>query len=167
MLSFFPQKTNPLPKARHGHSAGGFTITEVLVASLVLLISYIALTQSFVVMNRRAAASRLRTNARVIVERNIAQALAVPFTSTVIPAILATTSSSGLTYDDDGNGDNQVNLMVQDSSGTVQLKAVLTRIVTAVSNPENTDIRRVTFRVNYSYRMKDYIFEMTTVRSRT
>ena len=55
MLSLCSQKSDSSAKARHRHSAGGFTITEVLVASLVLLISYIALTQSFVVMNRRAA----------------------------------------------------------------------------------------------------------------
>ncbi len=167
MLSLRSRKSNPPWGCRQRRSTGAFTITEVLVASMVLLISYIALTQSFVVMNRRAAASRLLTNARVIVERNIAQALSVPFTTTAQPAILATTVAAGVTYDDDGNGDNQVNLMVQDSSGTVQIKAVLTRIVTAVANPENADLRRVTFRVAYAYRTKNYTFEMTTVRART
>ena len=167
MLSLLSHSSDPLRTGRRRQTAGGFTITEVMVASLVLLISYIALTQSFVVMNGRAAASRLSTNARVVVERNIAQALSVPFTATVIPGILATTSGTGATYDDDGNGDNQVNLMVQDSSGAVQIKGVLTRIVTAVANPESADLRRVTFRVAYTYRTKNYTYEMTTVRART
>ena len=167
MLSLRARKSNPPWGCRQRRSTGAFTITEVLVASMVLLISYIALTQSFVVMNRRAAASRLLTNARVIVERNIAQALSVPFTTTAQPAILATTVAAGVTYDDDGNGDNQVNLMVQDSSGTVQIKAVLTRIVTVVANPESADLRRVTFRVAYIYGAKNYTYEMTTVRART
>ena len=167
MLTLRSLKSNLPWGSRHRHSAGAFTITEVLVASLVLLISYIALTQSFTVMNRRAAVSRLTTNARVIVERNIAQALSVPFSASVQPAILAPTSASGTAYDDDGNGDGQVNLMVQDSSGAVQIKAVLTRIVTAVANPEGADLRRVTFRVAYTYRTRNYSYQMTTLRTRT
>ena len=144
----------------------GFTIMEVMVAAVVMVISYTVVTQSFLLANRKAASSRLRTNARVIVERNINKALSVPFTSTVQPSILATTAGD-VVFDDDGNGDGLVNLMVQDASGTIQMKAVLKRNVAAVLNPENADIRRITFSVTYTYRNHDYSYEMTTLRART
>lgn len=49
----------------------------------------------------------------------------------------------------------------------MQIKAVLTRILTAVANPENAVVRRVTFRVAYTYRTRNYTHQMTTLRTRT
>ena len=83
-----------------------------------------------------------------------------------MPAILTITGSGGVVYDDDGNGDNLVNLMVQDSGGPTLINGTLTRTVTAVSNPENADIRRVTFHLDYTFRGRAFSYEMTTLRTR-
>jgi type II secretory pathway pseudopilin PulG len=144
----------------------GFTLVEMLIAAGVLFTVAIASTQALVISNRWAAATRMKTNARAVVQRNIDQALAVPFSSAQIPPILATTSSTGEVYDDDGNGDNKVDVVVQDSGGTVVVPGTLTRIVTAVANGENADIRRVTFRVAYLFRGRPYTYEMETLRTR-
>jgi prepilin-type N-terminal cleavage/methylation domain-containing protein len=153
---------------RHSKSRGvaGFTLVEMLIAAGILCMVAIASTQAMVVSNRWAAATRMRTNARAVVQRNIDQALAVPFSSTQVPTILAITSSTGAVYEDDGNGDNKVDVVVQDSSGSVLVQGMLTRIVTAVANSENADIRRVTFRVAYLFRGRPYTYEMETLRTR-
>src|SRR5262245_24086645 len=95
---------------RQGRRAAGMAIVEMLIAmgimAFVLLSSITGLLNS----NRQAAAYRAMTAARVIVERNIETALATTWNATTTPAILATTSTSGLVYDDDGGNDNQVNI---------------------------------------------------------
>lgn len=153
---------------RHPYSRGvaGFTLVEMLIAAGILCMVAIASTQAMIISNRWAAATRMKTNARAVVQRNIDQALAVPFSSTQVPAILATTASTGAVYDDDGNGDNKVDVVVQDSGGTAVVPGTLTRIVTAVANSENADIRRVTFRVAYIFRGRPHTYEMETLRSR-
>ena len=161
--------SNALPSrlAMRRKGQRGFTIAEVIISAIVIAVVYISATQTVMLANRRSAAARLRTNARVIVERNIDQALAAPFgTATSVPAILGTTSPAGVTYDDDGNGDNKVNLMVQDTGGPTLIDGTLTRIVTAVANPEGADIRRVTFHLDYMFRGRAYTYEMTTLRTR-
>jgi prepilin-type N-terminal cleavage/methylation domain-containing protein len=144
----------------------GFTLVEMLIAAGVLCMVAIASTQAMVISNQWAASTRMRTNARAVVQRNIDQALAVPFTSSQVPALLGITSSAGEVYDDDGNGDSKVDVVVQDSSGSVLVQGMLTRIVTSVNNSENADIRRVTFRVAYIFRGKPHTYEMETLRTR-
>ena len=147
-------------------NVSAFTLMEVVVAATLLAIICVAATQAIAITNRRAASSRLMMTARTVVERNIARALNSPFTVSQVPPMLATTAASGVTFDDDGNGDNLVNLMVQDSGGPTIITATLTRIVTAVSNAENADIRQVTFRIDYTFRGRPYSYQMSTVRAR-
>lgn len=132
------------------------------VLALVLMSSITGLLNS----NRQAAAYRAMTAARVIVERNIETALATTWNATSTPAILATTTTSGAVYDDDGGNDNKVNIMVQNSSSSnVLLKGTLTRIVTDEPNPRSAPLKRVTFRINYTFRGRAYSTEMTTLRA--
>ncbi len=42
---------------------------------------------------------------------------------------------------------------------------VMTRTVTAVANPDNADIRQVTFRLDYTYQKRPQTISMTTMRS--
>jgi len=144
-------------------SPRGFTLVQVMVACAIIVIVGLASIQALVLMNRKAAVMRTMTNARAVVQRNIDTALTVPFTATLTPAILAMTPGS--VYDDDGGGDNLVNIALQRSGTTAWIKGTLTRTVTAESNPESVDIRRVTFSVSYSYRGRPYSFSMTTLRT--
>lgn len=153
-------------RRRKNRGVAGFTLIEMLIAAGVLTTVAIASTQAMIISNRWAAANRMRTNARAVVQRNIDQALAVPFASTDVPAILGITSATGAIYDDDGNGDNKVDVVVQDSGGSVIVPGTLTRIVTAVANSENADIRRITFRVAYIFRGRPYSYEIETLRTR-
>lgn len=132
----------------------------------IMVTAYMIASQSLLFMNRAAALSRLRTNARIVVERNILQALSIPYTGTTAPGILAITSTTGDVVDDDGGGDGLIDVMTQDSTGPVLVRGTLTRIVSAVANPYSTDIRRVTFRLDYRYGGKDYNYEITTIRAR-
>jgi hypothetical protein len=108
---------------------------------------------------------RTLTCARAVVQRNIDTAMGVPFTSALQPTILAITSASGAVYDDDGGGDNLVNIALMRDGTTGWLKGTLTRTVVAEANAEGADIRRITFSVSYIYRGRPYSFAMTTLRT--
>jgi hypothetical protein len=119
---------------------------------------------SLIQLNKKAVAVRTLNNARAVVQRNIDNALGVPFSITVQPAILGITTASGAVYDDDGGGDNLVNIVIPRSTGAV-VKGTLTRIVLAEANADGADIRRITFRVDYTLRSRPYTFSMTTLRA--
>ena len=150
---------------RHRGEAAGFTLVQVMVATAIIVIVGLASVQALVLMNRKAATMRVMNNARAVVQRNIDTAMGVPFTSTSTPAILATTTSSGSVYDDDGGSDNLVNIALFRAGTTAWLKGTLTRTVVAESNADNADIRRVTFSLSYVYRGKTYSFAMSTLRT--
>ena len=122
--------------------------------------------RALIEMNRNAAAMRTLAQARAIVQRNIDSVLGVPFDASNSPAVLATTTASGSVYDDDGGGDNLVNISVGRTGIGAVVRGTLTRIVTAQANPDNADIRRVTFRLTYTFGPRPYSFEMTTIRAR-
>lgn len=143
----------------------GFTLVQVMVASAIIVIVGLASVQALVLMNRKAAVMRTLDNARAVVQRNIDTAMGVPYTATVEPPILALTSTSGAIYDDDGGGDNLVNVALLRSGTAAWVKGTLTRTVTAEPNPEGAVIRRVTFRVSYSYRGRPYSYAMTSLRT--
>ncbi len=172
MLLSFSQKQSTSPPTHRASlrklapRLRAFTIIEAVVAMGIVAIAYGMTTQGLLFMNRAAAFSRLRTSARIIVERNILTALSIPYSGAIAPAILALTSASGTVYDDDGGGDNLVDLMVQDTGGPVLVWGTLTRIVTAITNTADADIRRVTFRLDYTYARRNFSYEITTIRSR-
>ena len=143
----------------------GFSIVQVMVAMGVIVICGIAGVQALVHVNQKAAAMRMLTNARAVVQRNIDTALCVPFSSTIQPAILALTSAGGAVYDDDGGGDNLVNIALTRSGTDATVRGTLTRIVLAEANADSADIRRVTFRLDYVFRRHAYSYEMTTLRT--
>lgn len=149
------------------HAAHGFTLVEALVACVLLGVTCITTTQSLNVSNNRAAVARLRVNAQAVAQRNLTAALNAPFSATQVPAVLGLTGTAGAVYDDDNNGDGKVNLVVQDNGGPSVITGVLTRTVRSIANSEGADIRRVTFRVDYSYRGRTYSYEVQTVRTRT
>ena len=158
-------KLHSLRPSRRSCVAGS-ALVEAVVASVVLAIVFLGSVEALIMANGNAAKSRLTTNARVIVQRNIDQASGVPFTSASVPAILALTPSEGVVYDEDGNGDGLANVVVQSAGGSTVVSGVLTRTVVAVLNPEGADIRKITFSLKYTYsKFPEVTTEMTTVRA--
>ncbi len=105
------------------------------------------------------------TNVREIVQRNIETAVGVPFSTGSVPAILATTSSSGQVWDEGIAGNNPVTIYTS-HDGTMKVSGTLTRIVTAETNVPNADIRRVTFRLSYTLYGRNLAYELTTIRAK-
>src|SRR6185369_7820744 len=105
--------TLPASFRRLRKGRAGVMLVEVLVAAGILALVLMSSITGLLSANRQAAAYRALTAARVVVERNIENTLAVSFDSANTPAILQLTSASGVVYDDDGGGDNKVNLLVQ------------------------------------------------------
>ncbi len=147
-------------------SCKGILLIELMVSLGLIGLVVTGAIVGLLTSNRMAAVNRAMTGARMVVERNIETALNAPYTATVLPAILQTTTTTGVTWDDDGGGDNLVNILVQDSAGTNNfLKGTLTRIVTVEANPQNAPIRRITFRVSFIVRGNTHTSEMTTLRA--
>jgi len=145
---------------------GGFGLTEQVVAMGILAIVIAGAIAGLLQANRQATIYRAQTAARAVVERNIETALNVTYDSVTTPAILAITAATGSVYDDEGDGDNLVDIVVQDSAGTNKMiKGTLTRIVLAEGNPQGAPIRRVTFSLTYALRGKSYTTSMTTLRA--
>jgi len=136
-----------------------------MIATAIIVIVGLASVQALVLMNRKAATMRTLNNARAVVQRNIDTAMGVPFTSALPPPILAITPATGAVYDDDGGGDNLVNVALLRDGATAFIKGTLTRFVIAESNADGADIRRVTFSLSYTYRGRPYSYAMTTLRT--
>ena len=142
----------------------GFSVVQAVVAMGVISIAGAAGMMALVQLNNKAAAMRTLNNARAIVQRNIDTALAVSFSATQQPTILGITATAGVVHDDDGGGDNLVTIVTPKTAGGLTLKGTLTRIVTAQANSDTADIRRVTFRIDYTVRGRPYSYAMTTLR---
>lgn len=151
-----------LPALRR--NAGGFTVIQAVVAMGIIAVAGAAGMMALVQLNNKAAAMRTLNNARAVVQRNIDTALGVPFSALQQPAILAVTSATGAVYDDDGGGDNLVTIITPKTAAGTTLRGTLTRIVTAQANADGADIRRVTFRIDYTVKNRAYNFSMTTLR---
>jgi hypothetical protein len=152
----------------------GIALTEVLIAAILIGMVAVGSIQAMNLLNRNAAATRMLTNARAIVQRNIDTALSVTFTSDAsspVPAILALTPPAGSTWDDDAGNANVVDVALQGSAGTRLVQGTLTRIVTAVDPADAADafdkpvIRKITFTLDYTYRGKPFSYSLTTMRS--
>jgi hypothetical protein len=150
---------------QRARSCAGILLMEAMVAVAILGLVAVGATHALLTANRLAASSRVWTSARAVVQRNLDTALTITFTQTSVPPILAFTSGAGEVWDDDGGSDNTVQIAVQDGPGLVVASGVLTRTVTAVANPDNADIRRVTFRLDYQYRGRPVSLAMSTMRS--
>lgn len=142
----------------------GFSIVQAVIAMGIISIAGAAGIMALVQLNNKAAAMRTLNNARAVVQRNIDTALAVSFSATLQPAILAVTSTTGSVYDDDGGGDNLVTIVTPKNAGGLTLKGTLTRIVTAQTNLDSADIRRITFRIDYTVKGRPFSYAITTLR---
>ncbi|MCE9610729.1 MAG: hypothetical protein K8R23_11095 [Chthoniobacter sp.] len=152
-------------KTRRELRTSGFALIEVMMGAVLIGLIAVGSVQGLGRMNRNAASNRVITNARAIVQRNIDNALSVTATASSVPAILAITSASGVVYDDDAGAANIVSVVLQGSSTVQLVQGTLTRIVTAVSNPDSADIRQITFRIDYVYQGRAYSYSLTSMRA--
>ena len=142
---------------------------EVIVAIALLTLIVVSSTQALVQANRQSAGARTMTAARGIVQRNIDTALTVAWNFSFEPTILSPTPPSGLRYDDDAppasNTDNVVQIAIMEDGATSTVPGTLWRTVTDVPNPEGAIVRKVTFRLDYSYLSRLYSVQMVTERA--
>jgi hypothetical protein len=150
--------------AKGSLSESGMTIVEIAIGAALLALVATGAFASLIVLNRNAVKTRIMTNAKEIVQRNIETAVGLPFTAASIPPILATTSTSGAVWDDDGGGDNLETIYVS-RDGTQKMTGTLLRTVQSEPNAVNADLRRVTFHLDYSIFGKSASYEMTTIRA--
>ena len=142
----------------------GFTLVELMVSTAVILIVGIAGVQAIAMMNSKAAAMRIFNNARAAVQRNIDTAMGVPYTTTSVPAILATTPATGTVYVDAGSG-NLENVVLMSNGTTPLITGTMTRTVVAQANSENQALLSITFSLAYTFRKHNYTYSMTTLRA--
>jgi type II secretory pathway pseudopilin PulG len=147
-------------------SRRGLALVEAMVACAIIAFTFAGVMYSMTIVNRRAILSRIQTNARAVVQRNIDRALSEKFTIQISPSILATTTTSGSTWDDDGGGDNKVSVVTENSTGTIVIPGTLTRTVTSITNTAGAELRQVTFSLAYSWRGNNYTYKASTTRSR-
>jgi hypothetical protein len=143
-----------------------FMLAESMIAAGILALIIVLSSEALLTANRLAAASRILTGARAIVQRNIDNALTTTFTQALTPAILATTTATGSPWSDDGEANGVVQIAVQDQGTTLIASGVLTRTVVALSNSDNAVVLQVTFSLTYKYRGRTDTIAMTTIRSR-
>ena len=165
-LADAPQTPLRPGKLQRLRRCAGILLIEGMVAAGVLAVVIVGASQALLIANRMAAASRVLTAARSVVQRNIDTALTTTFTQASTPAILATTTATGQVWDDDGGGDNTVQISVQDNNSLVVATGVLTRTVLALTNADNAVVLQVTFSLTYTYRGRTDTIAMTTIRSR-
>lgn len=153
----------------------GFSLMELIVATLLITLAAISSTRAMLSATRIAARNRVLTAARTIVQRNLDNALSLRWDRTTVPGVLAVTAAGGEAWDDDTEGGTgQVAVVIEDEgpgmTQTVPVPGVLTRIVEDLKtqttiNPENAEIRRITFRLNFTYRNQPFVVQMSAMRA--
>ena len=164
MLFHIDPNSKSLPR-----ETAGVALVEVIVALSLLTLVVVSSTQALMQANRESAVMRTMTAARGIVQRNIDTALAVGWTSSLEPAILALTAPTGALYDDDAPpqsaADSIVQIAVMENGTTASVPGSLWRTVTDEPNPDGAVIRKVTFRLDYTYLSRPYSVQMVTERA--
>ena len=144
-------------------------LVEIIVAMSLLTLVVVSSTQAFIQANRESAIMRLMTAARGILQRNIDTALTVGWTSSLEPPILALTPPTGTLYDDDAppqsSTDNVVQIAVMEDGTTSTVPGSLFRTVVNEPNPDGATIRKITFRLDYTYLSHSYSIQMVTERA--
>ncbi|HEY2614502.1 MAG TPA: hypothetical protein VGI42_02235 [Chthoniobacterales bacterium] len=146
------------------HHERGLTIIETAVGAALLGLVTASAIATLIILNKNAVSTRITTNAKEILQRNIEAAAGSPFTTNNVPPILATTGPNGAVWDDDGGGDNYVTIY-SSRDGTMKMFGSLIRTVQTEANAVNADIRRVTFHLDYSLYGRPMSYEMTTIRA--
>lgn len=166
---------------RGGAARAAFTMVEVVATMMLAVVLGVVVTGGFLMSQRMAAANRIRTQARVILQRNIDLALSLPFTSVNIPACLALTPESGdpdqdppkVPFNDPSlpappSGREGEVPLLRHPDGSVSVAGTLLRTVQLQTdpNPAGAVIHRVTFTLSYDYLGRSQEISLTTLRAR-
>ena len=143
----------------------GLTFVEIAVSLALIGLVFATVLGTLIILNRNATSTRLMTNAREVVQRNIETAVGVPFTTSNVPSILAITPDTGTNWDEGIPGNDPVTIYTS-RDGTLKITGTLLRIVTAEANSLSADIRRVTFRLTYTLYGRNLSYELTTIRAK-
>lgn len=157
------------PKTQ-GAAQSGFSLIEVCMAVATIILLGAAVLQALLQCMSYAASSRLMTNARAIVHRNVDAAAGVAFPSVTNTPTLLVPTGSWTVCEDDGvtvQGSTVENIQLSGSNGTVLVSGTLSRLVTQENVPESSDaeVYRITFKVDYTFLSKNFSYSETTLRS--
>lgn len=151
----------------------GVAMMEVVMAMALILVVAVSVTQLFMVATKMAASNRVLTAARIVVQRNLDNALSVRWDADTTPAILVTTTATGAVYDDDGDnlngeGTNKIALLISktpSNTSYAMIPATMIRTVTTVANAQSATILKIKFTLTYTYQNRTQVIEMSTMRA--
>jgi type II secretory pathway pseudopilin PulG len=138
---------------------GGFTIPEVVVAAIILLLLAESVFICFSVANRRASATRVDILAAAIVRERIDRALTEPWTVATSPPAILATNAPGTDLNGDGAGDGSLYesnlpiLIARDSKTGNTNKAIISGNLYRQASMVDTNISmiRVSFLLEYEH----------------
>jgi prepilin-type N-terminal cleavage/methylation domain-containing protein len=146
-------------------SQRGFTLAEVVATTAAVAILGATTMIGLLNAQKHAAATRVMNSARVVVQRNIDTALGVKFSSVDIPKILQITGSNGEVYNDTSpTFTGKVPIVVTSGSNTM-VEGTLTRTVLSHTNSAYAVVRRITFKIDYTYQNRPFTYSITTLRA--
>ncbi len=162
---------------RFSPAQSGFTLVEILVSLTMLAVFALTSTACLSSFNTRAAVNRNAEAARVIVEDQIAQILAIPYDATNSPAAL-TPTAAGTDTDGDGVSDgilvtsNVPVVVTRDQQQSTVVAGSLYRRVTSIganapySLARADDLLQVSYTLRYTFRGKAYGYRASTLKAR-
>lgn len=151
----------PRPASCRCRKTAGITLIEILFSLVVLGIGAVSAIPCLLSANRQAAVNRLQSTALGLCQERVEQGVAATFLPpTTIPSFYGTTWPVPAT--DTVTATETVQLCA-DESGTSRITGTRTTLVSLGNATLNTV--RLTVRVNYKYRGKDYLVQTYALRS--
>ena len=146
----------------------GVSLVEIMMATAIISLYATAAVPALLTMDQNAASSRVITAAKEIVDRNIEAAVAVPFVSSSVPAILAVTSGTVACGDYAYPGVTNPIAVITNASGAPLVTGTLYEYVALWNSSDPTDnpnTRRVTFTINYTVFHRPQTYTASTLRA--
>jgi type II secretory pathway pseudopilin PulG len=148
-------------RLRKRRATAGFSLVDILASILVVGICVGSAIASMASINRLAEVNRSLNYAVALCQERIAQTVASPFSPpTIVPSFFGTTWPIPGTETVTSTETVQ---LYTDVNGSSAVTGTRTTLVSLASAPLN--LIRVTARINYTYRGKDYVCETFTLRT--
>lgn len=140
---------------------GGFSLVELLVSAAILAVTVSGFYLTFGGANELATRARLNTSAKILLGAAVNEAISSRWSSTFVPEVAQ--PADDVPYDTKNEGQNAtptargpgvVSLFSSPTDETV-VTGIMRRTTTSYTEASGTarlDMRKVTFRVQYTYR---------------